>query len=306
MSRSDGEREVHGRTIALSNLDKVFYPESGITKGDVVDYYERIAETMLPHAEGRVISMHRWPDGIDGADFYQKETPDYFPDWIRTAEVEKECGTNRQVVIDEPATLVYLAQQGCLTPHLWTSRSDRPDHPDRLVFDFDPPGSGWEEAFDEVRWAARRLRDLLEALGLVPFVTTSGSKGLHVHVPVEPTFDFREAKSLARAVAGELAGRHPERLTTEVRRKKRKGRIFVDYLRNEWAQTSVAPYALRAKPGAPVAAPVEWDELSRSRMGPRRYTLENLFRRLGAKEDPWARIDAASADPGEARDRLRS
>jgi bifunctional non-homologous end joining protein LigD len=303
------ERTFHGRTFGVSNLDKVFYPDEEITKGDVIEYYDRIADTMLPYIEGRFISLHRWPDGIEGKDFYQKETPDYFPDWIRTGEVEKEEGTNRQVVVDEPATLVYLAQQGCITPHAWPSRADAPRSPDRIVFDFDPAETSWEEAFDDVRWAARRLRDVLDRIGLVPFVMTSGSRGLHVYVPVRAEKGFDEVKALARDVAELLARRHPDALTTEVRKEKRKGRIFVDYLRNEYAQTAVTPYSLRARPGAPVATPLDWDELSRSGMGPRRYTLSNLFRRLGSRDDPWTGMGrrARSLDePLERLDELRA
>lgn len=295
MSGAPCERTIHGRTIELSNLDKVFFPEEGLTKGDVISYYERVAETMLPHVRDRFLSMERFPDGIGGEGFYQKETPDYFPDWIRTEEVEKAEGTNCQVVVEEPATLVYLAQQGTLTLHAWTSRVDRVRHPDRMVFDFDPPGDDWRKAFAGVRRAARDLRAVLEELGLSPCVMTSGSSGLHVHVPLDRSADFGAVKDVARRVSRLLAARDPDRLTTEVRKKKRAGRIFIDYLRNEYAQTAVAPYSLRARPGAPVATPLDWDELSREGMDPRRYRLENLFRRLARKEDAWQGLEGAAA-----------
>jgi len=251
-----------GREIELSSLEKVLYPRDGITKGDVVDYYARVADTMLPHVRGRFLSMHRWPDGLDGEGFYQKQAPDHFPDWIRTERVEKEGGSNRQVVVDEPATLVYLAQQACLTPHPWLSRADKPRAPDRMVFDFDPSG---EEGFDEVRWAARELRSVLAELDLASFVMTTGSRGLHVHVPLERRAEFDGVKGFARGVARLLADRHDDRLTVEVRKDKRKGRVFVDYLRNEYAQTAVAPYGVRARKDAPVAAPIDWDELEAQR-----------------------------------------
>lgn len=299
-----GERRTHGRTIPVSSLDKVFYPEAGITKGDVLDYYERIADRMMPHVDGRILTMHRWPDGIDGDDFYQKSVPDHFPDWIRTTEVEKEEGTNVQVVLDEPATLVYLAQQGCLTPHVWLSRADRPRTPDRIVFDLDPAAQTWEEGFPEVRWAARRVRALAREVGFHPFVATSGSRGLHVHLPLRRKEEFDAVKGVARDMAELLARRHPERLTVEIRTEKRRGRVFLDFLRNEYAQTAVAPYALRARPGAPVATPVEWDELSSSGMGPRRYTLQNLFRRLAQKDDPWEGIRNRAVSLAPAREAL--
>lgn len=305
---SPERREVGGHVIELDNLDKVFFPDADITKGDVIDYYERVADTMLPHVGERFITMHRWPDGIEGEDFYQKDVPDHFPDWIHTERVEKEEGTNEQVVVDDAATLVYLAQQACLTPHVWLSRAGAPRHPDRMVFDFDPAGE-WRESFGEVRRAARRLRSLLDETGLVCRVMTSGSRGLHVHTVLDAEADFDAAKGFARDVARLLAHRHPDELTIQHRRKKRGNRIFIDYLRNEYAQTAVAPYSVRARPGAPVATPLEWDELSRSEAGPRKYTLENLFRRLDRKDDPWADMDADAAGldgPRGALDELLS
>ncbi len=197
---SSTTREIGGHTLDLSNLDKIFFPDADVTKGDLVDYYERVADTMLPHVRDRFISMHRWPDGIDGNDFYQKNAPDHFPGWIRTETVEKEGGTNRQVVIDDPATLVYLADQACVTPHIWLSRAGAPRHPDRMVFDFDP-SDDWESSFDAVRWAARRLRALLDEIGLESRVMTSGSRGLHVYVVLDAESDFDEVKDLSRAVA---------------------------------------------------------------------------------------------------------
>lgn len=258
---------------------------------------------MLPHVRDRFVSMHRWPDGIEGDDFYQKNAPDYFPDWIRTETVEKEGGTNRQVVIDDTATLVYLANQACVTPHIWLSRVGSPRHPDRMVFDFDP-SDDWEAAFDDVRWAARRLRAVLDDIGLSSRVMTSGSRGLHVYVALDAEADFDEVKELSRDVADLLGRRHPDRLTTEVRKKARVDRIFIDYLRNEYAQTTVAPYAVRARPGAPVATPLDWDELSASDMGPRRYNVDNIFRRLGRKSDPWGDLDEEAQGLGDARETL--
>lgn len=301
---SETIREVEGREIGLSNLDKVLFPGAGLNKGDLLDYYERIGPSMLRHLAGRFVSMHRWPDGLEGDDFFQKAVPDHFPEWIHTERAEKRGGMIRQVVVDDTATLVYLAQQGCVTPHMWLSRASTPHRPDRIVFDFDPSGP-WEDAFDDVRWAARRLRDLLVQLDVDAGVMLSGSRGLHVHLSVDGNADFDEAKAFSRRVARILARRHPDRLTVEHRKKERKGRIFIDYLRNDYAQTTVAPYAVRALPGAPVAAPLEWSELSRPGMNPRRYTVVNLFRRLGARDDPWARFGGGGPVVGELRRRLQ-
>lgn len=303
--------EVGGREVALSKPEKLLFPGSGrdpgLSKGGLVDYYRRAAATMLPHVAGRPVSMHRFPDGIGGKRFFQKDAPDYFPDWIRTEEVAKEGGTVRHVVCDDAATLVYLANQACITPHVWLSRVAHLERPDRLVFDLDPPDgggrSGDERGLDRLRWSARRTRDLLDALGLPAFLMTTGSRGFHVVVPLEPAAGFDAVRDFAAGVARLLARRHPERLTVEHRKAKREDRVFVDYLRNGYAQTAVPPYAVRARPGAPVATPLEWRELGRAT--PRRYTVKNLFRRLGQKGDPWAGIGDSATTLDGAREALR-
>ncbi|MDX1646684.1 MAG: non-homologous end-joining DNA ligase [Longimicrobiales bacterium] len=290
------------RGVEVSDPDKVFFPESGVTKGDVAEYYGRIAETMLPHVRGRCVSMHRWPDGIEGEDFYQKEAPDYFPDWIRTETVpRKRGGSVRHVVIDDARTLVYLADQACLTPHVWLSRAEAPAEPDRLVFDLDPP-QGDDGHGEDVRWAARRLNDLLRELGLDPSVMTSGSRGFHIHVALIDVADFEVSRSFARDVSHLLAERHPERLTVAQRKQKRGSRIFLDYLRNGYAQTSVPPYSVRARSGAPVAMPIDWDELSG--VEPRSYDVRNVFRRMGQKTDSWEQLDETGRGLDEAREGL--
>jgi bifunctional non-homologous end joining protein LigD len=296
--------KIGRRTVEVSNRDKVFFPADGLTKGDLVDHYHRAAPHLLRHGRDRLVSMDRYPDGIDGPGFYHKDVPASFPDWITTQEVEKKGGgTLTQLVLADTATLVYLADQACITPHVWTSTVDRRNHPDRMVFDLDPP-SDRGDRFAEVRWTARRLRTLLEELDLVPFVMTSGSRGLHVHVPLDRGADHDAVRSFARDVAETLSRRHPARVTTEQRKKKREGRIFVDVLRNAYAQTVVVPYAVRALPGAPVATPLSWDELGRSGMSPRRYGIRNLFRRLGAVDDPWKGMGRHARSLRGARDAL--
>lgn len=171
--------KLDGHTIEVSHPDKVLFPEDGITKGQMVDYYRRIASVMLPYMKERPVVMHRFPDGIHGEAFYHKETPAYFPEWIKRVPLAKQDGVKNYVVCDSAATLVYLADQACITPHLWLSRYDRPDNPDLLIFDLDPSGGD----FEPVRGAAFALRKLLSELGLAVFVKTTGSKGLHVTCP---------------------------------------------------------------------------------------------------------------------------
>jgi bifunctional non-homologous end joining protein LigD len=204
------------------------------------------------------------------------------------------------VVVDNAATLVYLADQACLTPHVWLSRTDRPDHPDRMVFDLDP---GTED-LPLLRDTARRLRDLLDELGLPAFPKSTGSKGVHVEVPLDRAASFDEVRDFARAIARVLTDDDPGRVTTEQRKVKRKGRLFLDTYRNGYGQTAVPPYAVRALPGAPVAVPLDWGEALASDFHPRRYTLANVFRRLGQKQDPWAGIDEAAVSLEKARRRL--
>jgi bifunctional non-homologous end joining protein LigD len=278
---------VNGHEIAVSNRDKVFFPGSGLTKGDLIVYYRRIADVALPHWRGRPLSMHRFPDGIDGTSFFQKNVPDYFPDWIERETLRKENGSVTYVVASNAATLVYLADQACITPHVGLSRVDRIDAPDRLIFDLDPSG----DDFAEVQSAARRLKALLEELEVDAFVQTTGSRGLHVVVPLDRSASFDEARSFARSVAGHLAERYPAELTVEQRKQARGRRVFLDYLRNAYGQTAVAPYAVRAIAGAPVATPLSWSEALAAGLSPRQYTIENLFRRLGQREDPWVEID---------------
>jgi bifunctional non-homologous end joining protein LigD len=277
---------VDGHRIALSKPDKVLFPDAGLTKGDLVDYYRRIAPVALPHWRGRALSMQRFPDGIGAEGFFQKDVPDHFPDWIARAALPKQGGTVTYVVAESAATLVYLADQGCVTPHLSLARADRPNHPDRLVLDLDPS----DRDFAKVQRAARLVRGLLDALDMACFVQTTGSRGLHVVVPLDRSADFEQARLFARAAAERLAARHPDLLTVEQRKDRRGDRVFVDYLRNAYGQTSVAPYAVRAIAGAPVATPLHWREAGAGDLEPRRYTIRNIFRRLAQTDDPWEPI----------------
>jgi bifunctional non-homologous end joining protein LigD len=274
-------------TVELSKTDKVLFPDDSITKGDLINYYRRVAEIMLPHMEGRPITMHRFPDGVGKEGFYEKEAPDYFPAWIKRVSVEKrEGGRENQIVCENAATLVYLADQACITPHIWLSRMDKLLFPDKMIFDLDPP----DDDFEPVRSAALSLRDLLEKLGMNAYVMTTGSRGLHVVVPLDRSADFDTVRSFAQDVAKVMVRQDAELLTIEERKDKRRGRLFLDTLRNAYAQTSVAPYAIRAKRGAPVATPLDWHELNDPSLHSQSYTMRNIFHRLGQKGDPWKEI----------------
>ncbi len=297
------EITLDGQSFELSNPDKVLFPEDGITKADMVEYYTRIAPLMLPHLKKRAIVMHRFPDGIHGETFYHKDAPEYFPSWIERASLPKEDGKVAYVVADSAVDLAYLAGQACITPHVWLSRYDRPDNPDLLIFDLDPSGND----FEIVRRTAFKLKELLSDLGLTPFVKTTGSRGLHVTCPLDRSADFDKSRAFAREVAGLIGSRDPENLTIEARKEKRGQRLLIDYLRNGYGATAVAPYALRARPGAPVAVPITWTELKNPGLNSQSYNMANIFRRTAGRKDPWAgmwRKAASIAGPRRKLDEL--
>lgn len=272
------------REIGISNPDKLLFPKSRISKYQLADYYRRIGPFALPFYQDRALTMQRFPDGLDAEGFFQKTMPDYFPDWIDHADMPKEGGTITHVVVNKVATLVYLADQACITPHVALSRIDKPDYPDRMVFDLDPSS----DDFDDVRLAALALKDLLFDRGWPAFVKTTGSRGLHVEVPLDRSADFDTVRHCAKTIAGQLVEGHDTRFTLAQRKEERGKKVFIDYLRNGYGQTTVAPYGVRAIEGAPVATPLTWDEVEDAALHPQRYTIKNIFRRLGQKSDPWA------------------
>jgi bifunctional non-homologous end joining protein LigD len=271
---------------------------NGVTKRELADYYASVAPLMVPLARDRPVTMHLYPKGVGEGGVYMKQAPKHFPRWIKRVTVAKRGGTVGHVVINRPETLVFLAGQNCVTPHLWLSRADRIHRPDRLIFDFDPE----HERFAEVRAAARALGDVLRDLGLAPHAMTSGSRGLHVAVPLRRTRSFDEVRAFADAVGHVLVEQDPKRLTMEWSKAKRGDRIYVDVGRNAYAQHAVAPYAVRARPEAPVATPLRWEELGDRSLRPDRWTLRTLPERLAAEGDAWEgiakRARALPAPPG--------
>ncbi|QPP05577.1 ATP-dependent DNA ligase [Streptomyces bathyalis] len=271
------------RDIEISRPEKVLFPDDGITKSELAEHYRRVASRAIPRLRGRALMMERHPDGIGGKPLMQKNAPDYFPDWVHTAELPKENGTVRHVVCDNADTLVYLAGQACITTHRWMSRTDRPHHPDLLVFDLDPSG---DADFEDVRWAASCVGGLLEVVELPTQLMTTGSRGLHVIAALDRKSDFDSVREFARRVARVLVARHPGRLTDEPRKADRGDRIYLDIQRNAYAQTAVAPYSVRARPGAPVATPIGWSELDDRKLRPDRWNVRNIADRL-REDDPW-------------------
>ncbi|MGC9539371.1 non-homologous end-joining DNA ligase [Streptomyces sp. UG1] len=304
MTRDDATRKVRAgrRTVEVKRVDKVLFPGDGgakeYTKGDLVDYYRSVAEFMLPHLRGRPLMLERHPDGLDGEKFMQKNTPEYYPDWITRVELPKEDGTVCHTVCDDTATLVYLADQACLTLHRFLSRVGSVDRPDRMVFDLDPA----DDDFEQVREAAVLLGELLDELKLPSAPMTTGSRGLHVVVPLTGNQDFDDVRDFGKDVAELLASSHPDRLTTAARKKDRGDRLYLDVQRNAYAQTAVVPYTVRARPGAPVATPLAWSELDDPDLDARRWSIANALEQ--ARTAPWSGVMSRGRALGPARRRL--
>jgi bifunctional non-homologous end joining protein LigD len=280
--------DVDGHRITISNLDKVLFPDDRITKGDLVDYYGRIAERMLPHVRDRPLHMNRFPDGIGGIAIQQKRVPDSFPPWIKRATVDlHKGGTITHAVIDNAATLVYLANYNMITAHVWLSRIQAPEQPDQLIFDLDPS----DDDFRLVRTTALKLKGRLEELKLIPFVKTTGSRGLHVVVPITLGPSFEETHIFADYVAQRLVASDPEHLTTEFIKQKREGRLFVDLNRNAYAQTVVAPYSVRARRGAPIAVPIAWSDVESDALRPDAVSIRRVWDWLRDRDDPWKQME---------------
>jgi bifunctional non-homologous end joining protein LigD len=292
---ADTEVRAGRRRVRISHPDKVLFPDDGITKLDLANYYAAVAGAMVEHTRDRPLNLWRWNDGIAKDVVVQQAIPKGAPEWVRRVTVSRRKGGEiTKVVGGEAATLVWLANQNCITPHVWTARADRPDQPDRIVFDFDPPDEG-DGHFEAIRAGALAIGDLMRERGLSPYAMTSGSRGIHVVAPLRRGPDSDTVRTVAGEMAEEVAARLPDQLTTSWRKEGRGGRVLVDAARNTYAQTAVAAYAVRAKPGAPVATPLAWDELSSPDLSPRHWTLRDVPDRLAERGDPWAGIGSAAA-----------
>lgn len=275
------------REVAISHPEKALFNAPAATKLELARHYERVARVMLPLIHDRPLALEAFPQGTDQRGFFMKSVPAHFPPWIRTGDVPKRGGTNVQVLADDTATLVYLAGQNVVTPHISLSRIDALGTPDRLIVDLDPaPGVG----FAAVRAAAREAGERLRDARLVPFAMVSGSRGIHVVCPLRRGPGFTTVHRFARGLAEAMVADDPSRLTLEWHRAERGERIYLDVNRIAYAQHAVAPYAVRARPGAPVAMPIRWEELSDRRLRPDGWTVRNAAERLRAEGDAWRGI----------------
>jgi bifunctional non-homologous end joining protein LigD len=287
--------------MVITHPEKVLFPEDGITKGELAAYYEAVSPVMLPHIHARPVTMERYPAGIGKKGFWQKDVSKGFPAWLERVEVPKKDGTVHHPLVTDLRSLLWLANQNTITPHVWTSRAPDLMHPDVGVFDLDPS----RENPEMLRAAAVALRELLEELGLPSWIKTSGSKGFHIVTSLDGKTPMGEAAGFAHTVARVLVKRYPKELTLEFHKRDRAGRILVDTGRNDYSATFAAAYAVRAKPGAPVSAPCTWEEVIRGEVGPATFNLRNMPARIKKVGDVWGDLRKKKRSLHRAIEKLR-
>ena len=277
------------RTVKLSSPDRVLYPEDGITKGDLFAYYERVAPTLVPHLRERPFTMKRYPHGIDGEVFFQKQAPKHLPDWIPTRQftTHPRPGGSRLVdfaLVNSPEAVLFMVQNNCIDMNAWYSRVDKPHRPDFVLFDLDPPDGAFALAIE----VAHLIRELLDEVGLPGYVKTSGADGIHVVAPIARRAGFEQTYAFAEQASRLLEQRHPGKLTTEWLKKKREG-VLVDHRQNGWGKTIASVYSVRPKPGAPVSTPLHWDELTPD-VRPRDFGMAQALERIERHGDLFAPV----------------
>jgi bifunctional non-homologous end joining protein LigD len=293
---------VPEKTVNLTSPERVLYPDDGITKGDVFAYYERVGATLVPHLRDRPFTMKRYPHGITGEVFFQKQAPRGMPDWIPTRQFRtwRREGGSRLVdfpLVNSTEAVLYMVQMNCVDMNAWYSRVDKPHRPDFVLFDLDPPDGGFELAIE----VAHLIHELLDEVDLPGYVKTSGADGIHVVAPITRRSTFEQTYQFAERASRLLEQRHPGKLTTEWLKKKREG-VLVDHRQNGWGKTIASVYSVRPKPGAPVSTPLRWDELTpdvRPRDFPMEVALERIDRHgdlfVAVLEDPRPLSPAAKA-----------
>ena len=274
--------------VTITHPDKVMFPDDAITKGELAEYYALVAPVMLPHLVGRPVTMERFHRGIGAAGFFQKNVEKGAPAWLERVAVPKKDGVVNYPIVNDERGLQWLANQNCITPHVWTSRVPKLFYPDICVFDLDP----LEQDASVLRDAALLLRDMLSELGCRSWVKTSGSKGFHVVFPLDGNSDSGHVARFAHSLGRAMVERDPDHLTQEFYKADRGGRILIDTGRNEFTATFAAAYAVRPKPGAPISAPCTWEEVESGAVGPQSVTLRTMRDRLDAVGDLWHALHA--------------
>lgn len=280
---------INDHELVLTNLDKLLFNKAKITKLDLINYYRKMGEQMLPFMCNRALSLLRYPDGILGNKFFQKNTPDYFPKWIKRVRVALKTidQFDDYMICNNLESLVYLANYVCV-PHAWLSLYDKLDYPNKIIFDLDPANA---QDFNQVRLLSLELNSLLNKLGLKSWAMLTGSTGMHVIVPIKRNKPFNEVRLFAKNVASLLVKQNPDLYTLELNMAKRQDRVFIDILRNSFGATAVVPYAVRDKEGAPIATPISWQEVQDPKLSSQRYHLQNIDKYLAQNISPWPNYD---------------
>jgi bifunctional non-homologous end joining protein LigD len=293
------------RDVHLTSADRVLYPEDGITKGDLFSYYERVAPVLVPHLRDRPFTMKRYPHGITGEVFFQKQAPKHLPPWIPTRRftTHPREGGSRLVdfaLVNSPEAVLFMVQNNCVDMNAWYSRVDRPGRPDFVVFDLDPPDE--PDGFALAIEVAHLIRELLDEVELPGYVKTSGADGIHVLAPIQRRASFEQTYEFAGAASRLLEQRHPGKVTTEWLKRKREG-VLVDHRQNGWGKTIASVYSVRPKPGAPASTPLRWDELTPD-VRPRDFTMDAVLARVERHGDLFAPVLEEPRPLGAAARRL--
>jgi bifunctional non-homologous end joining protein LigD len=275
--------------VAVSHLDKVYWPADGLTKNDLLGYYRQVAPVLLPYCAGRPVTVRIYPNGMTGFSYYRRDRPDKAPDWLRAVSYKLETtGTvSQMMLVEDSAGLIWLANQGAIEFHIWGARVPDLAGPDMAIIDLDP---GDETEFPQVLQAALHVRDLLARAGLRGYAKTSGGRGMHVFLPLEPGHSFAGVRDWVKTAAEELAAAHPDLIEVAHGATHTGGKVTIDHAQNSVGRNTAAPYTLRARPGAPVSAPVAWDEVEEGRMRPEDFSLRTIFERLARAGDLFAPV----------------
>ncbi|MEE8306243.1 MAG: non-homologous end-joining DNA ligase, partial [Gammaproteobacteria bacterium] len=295
-------KEQRERDVRLTNLEKVFWPEEGYTKGDLVTYYQQVAEWLLPYLRDRPLVLTRYPDGIDGKSFFQKDAPAYAPDWLRLEAMWSEHAEReiRYFIVEDIEALTYVANMGAIPLHIWSSRVSQLQHPDWCILDLDPKGA----PFTDVIAIARGLRRLCEAIGLPNYVKTSGSSGLHVLVPLGARYSYEQSRTLAELLARCIVKEMPQLATIRRAIDAREGKVYIDFLQNGHGRLLVAPFSVRPLAAAPVSMPLGWGQVNR-RLTMTRFTIKTAVPLLAkGKADPLLGVMDDAPDLAAALERL--
>ncbi|WP_366921655.1 non-homologous end-joining DNA ligase [Metallumcola ferriviriculae] len=267
--------------VTLKNLEKKFWPNDNFSKGDLLNYYDKAGPFLLPYIKKRPFTMKRYPDGIDGKHFFQKDCPDYAPDWLGRVAMGKREKVIDYIIINKVADILWVVNQGCIDMHTWLASYTNPTKPDIAVFDLDPAeGSTWQDVLS----MAKIIREALESIRLMGYPKTSGSKGLHIYIPIQPLYSYSQVQNFIRGLAEMIASAYPEKATTARNIKDRKNKVYIDYLQNGAGRTMASVFSVRPVPGATVSMPISWEEVEQRSIHPYQFTMTNVLDQIRERD----------------------